>query len=60
MKMKAWAWTKGGAVKVDLPIKYWVEKPATMKIAKMIAPRTKKRSSELDETGMSDVMLATA
>ena len=47
-------------MKVERPIACWNEKPATMVIAMTTAARTKKRSSELDETGISDVMLAIA
>lgn len=36
-----------GEAKVDRPIASWNEKPATIRIAMMIAPRRKNRSSPI-------------
>src|SRR5688572_4610744 len=44
-KMMAWAWTRGGAEKVERPAASWVEKPATMTRVMRIAQIRKKRSS---------------
>src|SRR5215211_5883417 len=48
MNSTAWKWTRTGEAKVERPIASWNEKPATMTIVMMIAPRRKKRSSPIE------------